>query len=55
MKKKLYRVEWIISGSSIISARDQTDAQEQFDRFEFDDLITEVEKKRIVKIEEYRE
>lgn len=55
MKKKLHRVKWIVSGFSIISARDQTDVREQFDRFEFEDLTTEVEKKEIVKIEEYRE
>jgi len=55
LKKKLHLVKWIVSGSSVISARSPADAREQFDRFEFEDIRTEVEKKEIVKIEEYRE
>ena len=55
MKKKLHLIKWIVSGSSVISARSPADAREQFDRFEFEDIRTEVEKKEIVKIEEYRE
>lgn len=54
MKKELYLVKWLISGWSIISGRDQKDIQQQFENFELPDLQSEIETRKIAKIEKYK-
>lgn len=52
MKKNLYTVKWIVSGTSTISGRDEEDVRRQFKTYDLEDLASEIEKSKIVNIEQ---
>lgn len=54
MKKNLYVVKWLITGTSTISGRDEKEVRQQFETYDFVDLISEIEESKIVSIEQVK-